>query len=136
MLIIIYNIYIIYYYNIIYIIICNLSTSERRSKRPYCYLLFVICYFLRCLFPDYGWQFFAYFLMWLTVDLLNELTVFLISLTLFLVSLTFSWKCWHLLRRSPKTMKSTAVKHFSVQTMALSGANYGSLCNLSKKCSI
>ena len=42
MLIIIYNIYIIYYYNIIYIIICNLSTSERRSKRPYWYLLFVI----------------------------------------------------------------------------------------------
>ena len=44
-------------------------------------------------FPDFGWQFFAYFLMWLTVVLLNKLTVFLTSLTAFLVSLTFSWKC-------------------------------------------
>ena len=57
-------------------------------------------------FPNFGWQFFAYFLMWLTVVFLNKLTVFLTSLTAFLVSLTFSWKCWHLLRRSPNPWKT------------------------------
>ena len=46
MLIIIYNIYIIYYYNIIYIVICNLSSSEDIQKTTL--LLFVICYLLFC----------------------------------------------------------------------------------------
>ena len=33
-------------------------------------------------FPDFGWQFLLFFLMWLTVVFLNKLTIY--------------WNCWHL----------------------------------------
>ena len=107
MLIIIYNIYIIYYYNIIYIIICNLFSSKRRSKTTL--LLFVICYLLFsehrnvfswfrltvfCLFPDVVDSRFPE-----RVDSLPDIVDTVPGFV------DISWKCWHLLRRSPKPLK-------------------------------
>ena len=87
-------IYIIYYF-IIYILYIIYTHGAKMTKWQNDKMTFFVS------FPDFGWQFFVFFLMWLTGNLLNRLTVFLTWLTAFLIWLTFSWNCWQLRTLSP-----------------------------------